>query len=227
MILGRARDGKSHLCQLLAAHLDPTLNENAEFIECSGVESHTASPHTWTGPNNMTITDTPGLMGTGGNQKDKENIVEIIRHVAELGSVNAICLVVNEQANHFEDRMKDAVKLLIGSFHVDREHICIVFNKSNGEGKEQAIKKKSLEQAKAIANRIYNQNAASLDVPSWQFSYDYDALIEMECASTVIDKRMVEMEQALSGIIEWAKAKPPIDTRKANIKDNALQQIFK
>lgn len=226
VILGRTGDGKSHLCQSLAMYLDPSL-ETTLFKESSGVESHTLEPQSWTGPNNIMIMDTPGLMDTGGIEKDKDNIVKIVKHVAALGSVNAVCLIVNEQAPRFDAGMQDAGKLLIDSFGAHCIlNMGIIFNKSNGEGKEQANKKKSLELAKAITALITKRTGISLsDLPSWQFSYNREALEEIEMPNDKIEKRMAERKQTLKDIIQWAQARIPFDTRNAKPGEYELVRI--
>ncbi len=62
------------------------------------------------------VIDTPGLMDTAGVVEDEANLRQIIDGARRRPFLNAVIVVVNEQAPRFDDGMQSAVKLLVDSF---------------------------------------------------------------------------------------------------------------
>ena len=231
VVLGRTGDGKSTLCRCVALQLGvPLGTATTMFRESSGPASHTHDPVSCSSDPNSgpmpgtTVMDTPGLMDTDGVAKDEENIAKIVRHVRKLASVNAFCLVVNEQANRFDSGMQDAVKLLVDSFGPNcLNNMGIVFTKAYGGVSLEESKKNAAHIAALISRRT---GFGIPYIPSWQLDCRPEQLATMfGLPQSEIERRVAQRDATLLELLRWARASNPVDTTGATAAEYEQRRL--
>ena len=162
VVIGRTGDGKSALCNLISRRLGMPQDP---FQESDSALSHTHAPAQCQ-VGTLLVKDTPGLMDSGGVDKDETNIRLIVEDLRAGGYVNACVLVINEQAPRFDSGMQDAVKLIVDSFGAGcLGHLGFVFTKAFGQTTPEGAQSKASEFAGVISNRTH---AAVAHIPAWQ-----------------------------------------------------------
>ncbi|KAL5464129.1 hypothetical protein EMCRGX_G033096 [Ephydatia muelleri] len=171
-----------------------------------------------------TVMDTPGLMDTDGVAKDEENIARIVRHVRKLASVNAFCLVVNEQASRFDSGMQDAVKLLVDSFGPNcLNNMGIVFTKVYGGVSLEESKKNAAHIAALISRRT---GFGIPYIPSWQLDCRPEQLATtFGLPQSEIERRVAQRDATLLELLRWARASNPVDTTGATAAEYEQRRL--
>ena len=202
--------GKSALCRKIASQLNYAHPE--VFVESSGVESETRGTLA-VEIRDLMIRDTCGLLDTTGVAQDEINIASIAQAVRQDEYVNAIILVLNEQACRFDDGMQCAVKLLVDSFGPGcLGNLGIVFTKANGF----VTAEKSRETAAGIARCISRRTGVPSEfIPSWQVDSHPEHLARLRVPQDVIMEQTRLSEQAVDDMLRWIRTKPRYSTKDA------------
>jgi hypothetical protein len=89
--------------------------QSSPFVDSSGAQSHTQDPVSCEA-GDICVVDNPGLLDSAGRERDDQNLRKIVDFAKTFSHIDAIVLVMNEQAVRFDSATQDAVKLLIDSF---------------------------------------------------------------------------------------------------------------
>jgi len=172
IVIGRTGDGKSTLCNSI---LEVLKHPTKPFSESSSAKSHTHEPMKCTVERpdlqDIMIMDTPGLMDSDGVEKDEMNIQLIVEAVSACESISSFILVVNEQANRFDDGMQNAVKLFVDSFGPESlNHMGIMFTKAMGPEKPPGSADSRQKRTEEITTLIKKRTGIDIRkaFPSWR-----------------------------------------------------------
>ena len=213
LVVGRTGDGKSTLCIQLAKHLGA---QDATMFRPSATATSTAHRH---GVDictviDISIHDTPGLMDAGGVEQDEANIRLIVEHARNLGYMNALVLVVNEQAPRLDDGMQNAIKLLVDSFGPSvLAYTCLVFTRADG----RVAPNESLAKVAEIAALIQKRTGVTIrHLPAYQIECQPDSW-QGRLMPQAIEELRTQAATTCRDLVRWARSKPQLDTSDAVI----------
>eukprot|EP01004_Peranema_trichophorum_P005859 NODE_4701_length_1128_cov_11.772139_g4168_i0.p1 GENE.NODE_4701_length_1128_cov_11.772139_g4168_i0~~NODE_4701_length_1128_cov_11.772139_g4168_i0.p1 ORF type:complete len:342 (-),score=53.87 NODE_4701_length_1128_cov_11.772139_g4168_i0:101-1078(-) len=206
--VGRTGDGKS----ASANTVSKTIGGGEPFSESSGSHSHTHLPNTITIGENILV-DYPGLLDSAGVEKDERNLTIIVDHSKQLGHINALILVINENVCRFDSGMQDALKLFVDSFGSDIiSHIGILFTNSCGIVSNEESAQRLAEITNILSDRL---NLPISHFASWRIECRPEKLRNIGVSEDKIEEIRRRNDIAVGDLIRWSNSRRPLSTEDA------------